>query len=172
MSKLGEKRQCAKCGAKFYDFGADPIKCPKCGHQWSAKSDKPAKKAKKIEPVKPKKVVKPKLDDDELPVDLPEVEDEGELEPLEDDDVEVQSLEEIGEHEEEEENDPNSDDADDDMFLEEELPEDAIVDNLEDYIERDEDEEDEDEDSDEDEEDDDEDEDDEPRRKKKKKKKK
>lgn len=170
MSNLGEKRQCPKCAAKFYDFGADPIKCVKCGHSWTAKAEKPGKRKKKIEAPKPKKLIKPKLDEDEIPADLPGVEaDEGELEPLEDDDVEVQSLEEIGEHEEEEENDPNSDDADDEMFLEEKTPEDAIVDNLEDYIERDEDEEEDEEDEDADEEDED---DDEPRSKKGKKKKK
>lgn len=169
MPQLGEKRQCPKCNAKFYDFGVDPIKCPKCSHSWSAMSEKKAHKSKKkVEPVKVKKIIKPKLEEDDLPIDLPEVEDEGELEPLEDDDVEVQSLEEIGEHEEEEENDPNSDDADDDMFLEEKLPEDAIVDDLEDYIERDEDE---DADDDDESDADDDDDDDEPHRNKKKKKK-
>lgn len=172
MSSLGEKRQCPKCSAKFYDFGADPIKCPKCAHSWSVASVKPAKRKKKIEAPKPKKVIKPKLDDEELP-DMPAGadDDDGEIEPLEDD-VEVQSLEEIGEHEEEDDTDPNSDDADDEMFLDDKLPEDAIVDDLEDYIERDEDEEEDgedDEDSD-DEDEDDEDEEDEPRSRKKKKK--
>lgn len=29
--ELGTKRLCASCGAKFYDLNHDPITCPKCG---------------------------------------------------------------------------------------------------------------------------------------------
>lgn len=29
--ELGTKRQCANCGAKFFDLGKNPIVCPKCG---------------------------------------------------------------------------------------------------------------------------------------------
>ena len=29
--KLGTKRLCESCGAKFYDLAKDPILCPKCG---------------------------------------------------------------------------------------------------------------------------------------------
>jgi uncharacterized protein (TIGR02300 family) len=29
--ELGTKRLCASCGAKFYDLNHDPIACPKCG---------------------------------------------------------------------------------------------------------------------------------------------
>lgn len=28
---LGQKRSCPKCSTKFYDFGKNPIICPKCG---------------------------------------------------------------------------------------------------------------------------------------------
>lgn len=28
---LGQKRSCPKCSTKFYDFGKNPILCPKCG---------------------------------------------------------------------------------------------------------------------------------------------
>lgn len=28
---LGTKRHCQHCNAKFYDFGKDELKCPKCG---------------------------------------------------------------------------------------------------------------------------------------------
>ena len=30
-TELGSKRQCQKCGAKFFDLNKDPIICPKCG---------------------------------------------------------------------------------------------------------------------------------------------
>ena len=33
-SKLGVKRQCQTCGAKFYDLGKRPAVCPKCGHSF------------------------------------------------------------------------------------------------------------------------------------------
>lgn len=29
---LGEKQMCPSCGAKFYDLGKRPAKCPKCGN--------------------------------------------------------------------------------------------------------------------------------------------
>lgn len=157
-ANLGTKRICPKCDAKFYDFGVtDPIKCPKCGHSWrdAAKKKAEPKLKKDVKPVKPIK----KRDDDDLvgdDLDLPEVaDDEGlELEPMEDDSVEMTSLEEVEEHEEEdEEKDPNSDDADDQMFTEI-ADEDKLVDDLEDHLE-DEDDEESDEDDEESEDDDD-----------------
>jgi uncharacterized protein (TIGR02300 family) len=30
-AEWGVKRQCANCGARFYDLGADPAVCPECG---------------------------------------------------------------------------------------------------------------------------------------------
>ena len=32
-SRLGVKRQCLACGAKFYDFNRAPPTCPKCKHE-------------------------------------------------------------------------------------------------------------------------------------------
>ena len=31
-NKLGTKRQCPSCGAKYYDLNRTPITCPKCQH--------------------------------------------------------------------------------------------------------------------------------------------
>ena len=158
-ANLGTKRLCPKCDAKFYDFGVtDPIKCPKCGHSWKdAVKKKPEKPKKEVKPVKP---VRKKMDD-ELgeDVDLPDVEgddDAMDLEPMEDDGVELTSLEEVEEHEEEDENDPNSDDADDEMFTEM-VGDEKLVDDLEDHLEDEEDEDEEDDEEDEDEDDDDDD---------------
>lgn len=167
---LGSKRVCPKCDAKFYDFGVvNPIKCPKCSHAWSEGGKKKAAAPKKeVKPVAAKPVRKPLRGDDELldlAGDLPDVEDGDEtleLEPMEDDSVEMTSLEEVEEHEEEEESDPNSDDAEDDMFTD--LSGDnKIVDDFEEYEEDDE-EEDEDSDDEEDEEDSDDEDDDTPKR--------
>lgn len=139
-ANLGSKRTCPNCAAKFYDFGAtDPISCPKCQHRWRdgvAKKVKPEKKEAKprIKPAEDE----PLLGDE---VDLPEVEDGGdvELEPMDDDGVELASLEEVEEHEEDEESDPNSDDADDEMFAEM-VGDEKLVDDLEDHLDEDEDE--------------------------------
>jgi hypothetical protein len=158
---LGSKRVCPKCDAKFYDFGAvTPVKCPKCGHSWTDGAKKKAAAPKKETKPAPKPVRKIVRDEDDLldiAGDLPDVEDGDaieELEPMEDDGVELTSLEEVEEHEEDDESDPNSDDAEDDMFTD--LSGDKIVD---DFEEHEEDEEDEDEERDEDEEDDDDDDD-------------
>jgi uncharacterized protein (TIGR02300 family) len=32
--KLGTKRICEDCGAKFYDLNKNPATCPKCGHSF------------------------------------------------------------------------------------------------------------------------------------------
>ena len=165
---LGNKRVCPKCDAKFYDCGAvTPIKCPKCGHSWSEGAKKKAAPAKKEPKVPVKAVRKPIRGDDDLldlAGDLPDVEDGDaalELEPMEDDTVEMTSLEEVEEHEEDEESDPNSDDAEDDMFTD--LSGDNKI--VDDFEEHEDDEEDEDEeDGDSDEEDDDDDDDDRPKK--------
>jgi hypothetical protein len=153
---LGTKRICPKCDAKFYDFGAtDPVKCPKCAHSWRDAAKKVAKPKKEVKPVA-KPVRKPK--DEEMlgeDVDLPEVEDGDDsmdLEPMDDDSVELTSLEEVEEHDEDDEKDPNSDDADDEMFAEM-VGDDKLVDDLEDHME-DEDDEEEDEDNEDDDDDD------------------
>ena len=32
--KLGTKRVCESCGAKFYDLNKQPVTCPKCSHSF------------------------------------------------------------------------------------------------------------------------------------------
>ncbi len=157
---LGNKRECSKCSAKYYDLGASPVVCPKCGT--TQKEEKP-KVSKRAEPVKPKKVVpkpKPKDDDDEYGAD----EGSEELEDLEDlnDQPEVISLEEVEDHQEESEVDPNSDDAEDGMFIEELEGDDGLFDKLDPDADAEDEDEEESEDSDE--------EDDEPASRKRKKK--
>jgi hypothetical protein len=160
---LGTKRVCPKCDAKFYDFGVvTPIKCPKCGHSWTeGAKKKPAPVKKEVKPAaKPMRKAK---DDDELlgiEGELPEIDDGDalDLEPMEDDGVELTSLEEVEEHEEEEEADPNSDDAEDEMFTE--MGGDKIVDDFEEHVEDDEEDEEDDDENDEEDDDEDEDEDD------------
>ncbi len=47
----GTKRECAECGARFYDLNRDPITCPKCETVFVTETAKPRAKAKaKAEP--------------------------------------------------------------------------------------------------------------------------
>lgn len=141
---LGTKRECSKCAAKFYDLGATPVVCPKCGTV--QKLETKPKAVKKAEPVKPKKTsVKPIPRDDDEAFDALE-EGEEELEALDDldDAPEVISLEEVEEHQEESEVNPNSDDAEDGMFMEEMQGEAALFDAFDPDAELDEDAEDDD----------------------------
>jgi uncharacterized protein (TIGR02300 family) len=58
--ELGTKRQCPKCGTRFYDLGkADPITCINCHHTFYPETilkprrpvaEVPEEKAKKVEP--------------------------------------------------------------------------------------------------------------------------
>ncbi len=38
-NKLGTKRQCPSCGAKYYDLNRTPITCPKCQHLFDQSVD-------------------------------------------------------------------------------------------------------------------------------------
>src|SRR5579885_78117 len=49
--ELGIKRQCANCGAKFYDLGKDPIICPKCGTVYEVAAAPARRAAAKAAPV-------------------------------------------------------------------------------------------------------------------------
>ncbi|MCE3005848.1 MAG: FYDLN acid domain-containing protein [Alphaproteobacteria bacterium] len=141
---LGTKRQCPKCSARFYDFNADPVICVKCNARVPTAPLKAKRKQKAETPVPAAKIVKKPLPQNFTTPDESEVTDvEGvpqtlELEQLEDEEVEVMSLEEVGEHEEEEEADPKGDDAEDEMFIEEEMAASGIVDDIRAYIETDE----------------------------------
>jgi len=42
-SKLGTKRLCTTCHAKFYDLNRTPAKCPKCGAEFVPKPILPSK---------------------------------------------------------------------------------------------------------------------------------
>lgn len=112
--ELGIKRQCANCGAKFYDLAKTPILCPKCGtvYEVTASARRAAVKAAATETP-------------EAPVADPE----------------TVSLEEVAEQEKrkpsvkgaspdvdaDSDDDVEDSDADDDTFLEEEEEDDDDV---------------------------------------------
>jgi uncharacterized protein (TIGR02300 family) len=156
---LGNKRQCPECTAKFYDFDAMPVVCPKCKHSWQPKPPViAATLAVKPKKLPPKILKKSAISGDEIidadELELPEDIDDGgleivELETMEDTLEDIDSLDEVEEHHEDEEVDVDGDDADDEMFMEE-IAGDTLIDSL-DEMEEDEDEDAEHDDEDEDE---------------------
>ena len=52
-TKLGEKRICHKCSAKFYDLEKDPIVCPACNKTFDPNATKLKRKSEKPQESKP-----------------------------------------------------------------------------------------------------------------------
>lgn len=115
--ELGIKRQCANCGAKFYDLAKTPIVCPKCGTVYEVTAASARRTAAKA----------PAPEAAEAPVA----------------DTETVSLEEVAEQEKRasvakgappdvdaEDDEVEDTDADDDTFLEEEEEEAGDVSDL------------------------------------------
>jgi len=73
--KLGIKRICLSCSAKFYDLEKDPILCPSCGAEFDPESAMKLKRGRSApaNDDKPVKEVKKEVvaeDDTDLEVDL------------------------------------------------------------------------------------------------------
>lgn len=122
--KLGEKRVCGSCGAKFYDLGKTPIICPKCGTPYE-EAARPAKASAPVAPVEEKPVVEEDAlgsddaadsDDVEVVADddtTVSLEDTIEDDLSDDDEDELDELKEFDEFEEDfEEDDIDEDDSD------------------------------------------------------------
>ncbi len=122
--KLGEKRVCGSCGAKFYDLGKTPIICPKCGTPYE-EAVRPAKASAPVAPVEEKPVVEEDAlgsddaadsDDVEVVADddtTVSLEDTIEDDLSDDDEDELDELKEFDEFEEDfEEDDIDEDDSD------------------------------------------------------------
>lgn len=66
--KLGMKRQCPKCGARFYDLGKDdPITCIGCEHQFAAEQILKPRRPAPAEVKAPEKAAPKKKDPDADP---------------------------------------------------------------------------------------------------------
>ena len=62
--KLGSKRVCEACGAKFYDLNKSPATCPKCGHVYDpVAAMAPSEPVRQVEPTKEKEAVKDEGDE-------------------------------------------------------------------------------------------------------------
>lgn len=99
--KLGTKRVCEACGAKFYDLNKSPAVCPKCGHVYD-----PAAAMATDEPVRD---IAPTAEEKETDDDA-----------LEDGDDDALSLEDMAEEE--------TADGDDDEALEQFDEDEALLD--------------------------------------------
>lgn len=81
--KLGTKYDCYNCGTKFYDLGKPEPVCPKCGanqkdavsseSQAAGQSSRRRRKAETAKPID--------LDEEETPVEAPELADDEMVEP-------------------------------------------------------------------------------------------
>ena len=121
--KLGVKRICGSCGAKFYDLGKTPIICPKCATPYeeiaSPKPSAPVAQVKEAPEVEEEVVLETDeaaeadevevIADDDTTVSL---EDSIEDDLSEDDDDELDELKEFDEFEEDFDDDEIDDDGD------------------------------------------------------------
>lgn len=86
-AKWGTKRQCPKCGTRFYDLGKeDPVVCIDCGNEWVPEAILKSRQPQLEEQDKKTADVKTKKDEDDNEDVLIEEED---LEIDEDDDDDI-----------------------------------------------------------------------------------
>ena len=98
----GAKRQCPKCGERFYDLGKDdPVSCIECGEQWSPEPVLKSKQPIPFEEVKKEEVAEP--DSDLADAELEDIDEE---EPSADQDVDLGGDDDLGV--------PGADDGDED----------------------------------------------------------
>jgi uncharacterized protein (TIGR02300 family) len=70
----GHKRNCPKCGERFYDLGADdPVTCIECGNKWQPE---PVLKSKQPIPFEEAKKEKEEVDSDLADEELEDVDEE------------------------------------------------------------------------------------------------
>lgn len=115
--KLGTKRVCESCGAKFYDLNKQPVTCPKCGHTFD-----PMAAFVKSEPVREiEPAVEEEDEEDELKSEADEISlddmDDGMGDDDDDADDETQALAEFDDDDALLDDD---DEDDEDGFLEDE----------------------------------------------------
>ena len=73
-SEWGHKRNCPKCGERFYDLGADdPVTCIECGNKWQPE---PVLKSKQPIPFEEEKKEKEEVDSDLADEELEDVDEE------------------------------------------------------------------------------------------------
>jgi len=128
-AKLGNKRNCPSCGAKYYDLGKTQSVCPKCGYVSIASEARPikvktVKAAVKLVRKEEKQKKKQHIDETNDDIDLSKFEDAepvgalNEIETIEEpDESDIVSLEGVEERERKEDN-VNTDDAEEDALIE------------------------------------------------------
>lgn len=112
--KLGKKRNCEACEAKFYDLNKIPAICPKCGHSFDPTAEAVAATPRKIEPEVEAETQEDDdaLEDDDDSISLDALVDD------EDDDEDDESLPEFEDDEDDQTLLDDDDDDDDDSFIE------------------------------------------------------
>lgn len=135
----GVKRQCASCGARFYDLMLDPITCPECGTVYEVAALVRGKRVRpatgRADAVK-KAVLVEEADELDIDVDLEDdADDDVVLDDADDDAEDVDVAPAAGPVAEDED---DTLDADDSVLIEDDEDEDAALD---DFVEDDEDDE-------------------------------
>ena len=96
--KLGTKRQCPSCGARFYDLNKKPNECPKCEHVFEPevllKPRKPRAVEKAKEVARAPDVEEDEAEDEEAEAEEDEAE-EDEVEDVADEAEEIEAGEEV-----------------------------------------------------------------------------
>ena len=88
----GAKRNCPKCGERFYDLGADdPVTCIECGNKWQPEPVLKSKQPIPFEEVEKKEVEE--ADSDLADAELEDIDDE---EPSADQDVDLGGDDDLG----------------------------------------------------------------------------
>jgi uncharacterized protein (TIGR02300 family) len=91
-AEWGAKRNCPKCGERFYDLGKDdPVVCIECGNQWTPE---PVLKSKQPIPFTEVKEKEPEEQDSDLADEELEDVDEGEDSP--DNDIDLGGDDDLG----------------------------------------------------------------------------
>jgi uncharacterized protein (TIGR02300 family) len=90
----GAKRNCPKCGERFYDLGKDdPVTCIECGNEWTPEPVLKTKQPIPFEEAEKKKEVDEEADSDLADDDLEDV-DDGEDSP--DNDIDLGGDDDLG----------------------------------------------------------------------------
>ena len=115
--KLGTKRVCESCGAKFYDLNKQPVTCPKCSHTFD-----PMAAFVKTEPVRE---IEPAVEEEDEEDELESETDEISLDDMDDgmgddDDEADDETQALAEFDDDDALLDDDDEDDEDGFLEDE----------------------------------------------------
>ena len=143
---LGDKRICAHCSAKFYDLGANPAACPKCKKLNDKNAPVKIRRKSKVvvqvdadDPLLKQKAKQDEANKRKKPSKFTADADDFGVETLDGDDI-IEEIDEMSDIESMDELDIEEGDEAEEILDEDEIGDEALVDDLEEEIEEEEDE--------------------------------